>query len=168
MMRCKILLTFLLILGSAQLAFSLDQQIYNPFQSKYQYSMLDFNRFQLYNQMSFFSVFNSKTSYSTAMYLATLQYTISPTLNSYLHIGKQYNFTSSDNLAFNSQKNFLSGATVIYTPTSTLNIGLEYGTTPGFLNNFYGIVPDRYLHLWVEKEFGKNINLKVEYYQINP
>lgn len=167
-MKSKILLICVLILSFFQLAFSLDQQIYNPFQSKYRYSMLDFNRFQLYNQISFFSVFNNKTSYSTGMYLSTLQYTISPTLNSYLHIGKQYNFSSSDNLPFKSQNNFLSGATVIYTPTSTLNIGLEYGTTPRFLNNFYGIVPDKSLHLWVKKEFGKNINLKVEYYQIKP
>ncbi len=141
------------------------QSIYNPFQSKFQNSLLDFNRFQFYNQISLFSTYNNKKSYAGGVYLSTLQYNISPSFISYLHIGKQYEFLSEDKY-WNSPKDFLSGTTLIYNFSSTFNMGLEYGATPNLVNNFYGTLPTDYLHLWMEKKFGRNVNFKIEYYQM--
>lgn len=154
-MKTKILI-FLILWTSTVTA----QSFLNPIENK---SYLRTDKFKVFNQTSFFSIMNNNFSYSGGYNLTSLQYNISGNLVSYFHFTKSFNFSKDNDFR---NENFLPGATFIYKPSGKLNLGLEYGVTPDSINYFQFSPANNYLHMWLNKKIGNNINIQIEYYQV--
>ena|GEM_PF-5191954 len=183
--RSLVILLILLISGalcSQYYNYLDDQVIHNPFKDNYG-SLLDYKRFNIFNQFSVFSFSSSRGHSGTyGLYLNTIQYNINSDLSAYLHLGKKFDFNSKeDSLEFNDKKDYLSGGTVIYKPGSDFTLGMEYGSAPGisplnysfsgnpfFSDSYY--LPnsdDKNLILWLNKGFNRNrFNIHLQVQQI--
>ena len=155
--------------------------IYNPFKKNYG-SLLDYKRFNMFNQFSVFSISSKHYSSSYGVYLNTIQYNINNNLSAYVHLGKKINFNSDDSFKLDERKDYLTGGTLIYKTKSDLTLGIEYGATPSLLNTmhyssinpFYSdfhcldnINTGKNLKLWMNKGFkNTQINIYMHYQQI--
>lgn len=155
--------------------------IYNPFKKNYG-SLLDYKRFNMFNQFSVFSISSKHYSGSYGVYLNTIQYNINNNLSAYVHLGKKFNFNSDDSFKLDERKDYLTGGTLIYKTKSDLTLGIEYGATPSLLNTmhyssinpFYSdlhyldnINTGKNLKLWMNKGFkNTQINFYIHYQEI--
>jgi|YNPMSStandDraft_1061717.scaffolds.fasta_scaffold75495_2 hypothetical protein len=161
LLNLKHFLVICIFLSFINLSFT--QNVFNPFKSRYQNSLLNLNNLNFYNKIEFFSSINNVNKYSGGFYMSSIKYNFNENFTSFIHLSKFFDFNSN----INYYKNNFSGLTLIYKFNSKFNIGVEYGTTPDSINLFYyGKKFDNYTHFWLNKKFGDNLDIKIEYYQM--
>ncbi len=168
MMKKAVLGAFILMLFAAvPMTVKGDSVLFNPFQNKYSSGLLPYNNLKMHNMFLFSSmIFNGHSSY-TGIYLNSLEYSFSPDLTSILHLGERADYSSfkfENDTASLHTKNFIYGATLLYKPSKTFQIKLEYGTTPDSLNSISYPAShyiNKSMRFWLKKEFGKNASVSI-------
>ncbi len=109
---------------------------YNPLGNvRPSFSLLNPERFKMSHLLS--ASYSSGTlmpdgstlSHSNGLYLNTTSYQLANPLSIRLHLGYQYTPFQNDILMDNQSDNMLAGASLLYTPNHTTEIGFEYGIT---------------------------------------
>lgn len=158
--------------------------IHNPFKNNYG-SLLNYNRFSMFNQITFLSLHSKNNSQSYGYYLNTIGYDINKSVTAYAHLGKKLNFQKKESMKFKNKQDYLKGGSVVYKPGNDFTFGASYGTTPVSLNCMsYGRDPfysspflhssyhpnintDKNVNIWLNKGFSKNrINLSIQFQQV--
>ncbi len=183
--REKLILIFFIIpiyLLPLYLSGNNNDHIFNPFK-KNSGSMLDFNRFNMTHQISFFSISGKNYSRSFGTYLSTTQYGINNNWTAFLHLGKKMNlFSKKNDFKLDEKNDYLRGGSLIYRTRSNLTLGIEYGAAPNDFNfihspfsfNSFTSLPhtlnidhNNTLKLWLNKNFRKSkINVHIQYQQM--
>ncbi len=146
---------------------------FNPFKQEYR-SLLDYNRFKTFNQITFSSINSKYYSKNYGSMLNSLQYSINPKMDLTFHLGKTFDFNKRENtLNFNRKEDYLLGGTFIYKINPDLKMGVEYGDTPTSMNqfNFYhpNFTIDKNAKFWLNKKFGHtDLDVYINYLEIKP
>ncbi len=149
------------------------KSIINPFSvDNYSSGLLSYDKFNMHHLFMFSSVFGNNKSLYSGVYLNSIEYKISPYLTSIVHLGEKANYFSFSNEK-NNTKDFVYGGTLLYKPSNSFKIKVEYGTTSDSLQNNFEFYPqpeiNKNMRVWLSKKFGKSTSLfiSVQYNNFN-